>query len=209
MKNWPLFVILGVVALLGALIVYAIETHKEPGLQKACVLPPQRVATYYEAACVGLPMREIKWADEIPVIRVRADLSADDFQAEALRQTVRAVNTEMGFAALSYGRLQFNKPIDESEVIVFFNSPPGAGMPHEGGTTTHYFNDHGRVTSAVVYVYNTPLADELGAVLAHEMGHVLGLAHDPFESSVMHSPPPMPWHFTDDDVKLIRSLRER
>ena len=81
--------------------------------------------------------------------------------------------------------------IAEANVAVHIGEAVQVGVTLDGvaGAAQHshrgaMFED-GQPFTSVVYTYNTGTVGFTHAVLVHELGHAAGLAHDPFEDSVM------------------------
>ena len=80
------------------------------------------------------------------------------------------------------------------------------------GVTMLYRNPAGRLTHADVFIaaraapWNTGTPDRvLYATIAHELGHALGLPHDPSPAALMH-PAPLVTAVTAADMKHLDSL---
>lgn len=76
------------------------------------------------------------------------------------------------------------------------------GSIHLGGTTSHtMFNGEWRAT---VVVHNLVLASEIQRAIMHELGHVVGLAHDDFKHSLMYSGTSGSAFLTYEDQELLQ-----
>lgn len=73
---------------------------------------------------------------------------------------------------------------------------------HPGGSTSHW-QSNGQWTADVV-IYNLVLTQELRRGLMHELGHVVGLAHDSFRDSLMYRSTSGSSRLTDSDRSALR-----
>lgn|SRR5574342_255092 len=117
---------------------------------------------------------------------------------------VAAMNEDLGFTAFVVTDLASEDPVD---VLVDFEgpAPPNAHAP-SGGRAIHY-ESGGRLRAAVATWRNgTQGASEL--VLCHELGHVLGLAHDKDDPGSLMYPTikGQPMQLREDDRELLRRL---
>ena len=99
-------------------------------------------------------------------------------------------------------------PVD-ADVRVFWTDRLPSTNP---GVTMLYRNPAGRLTHADVFIAAAPAPWRTGtpdrvlyATIAHEIGHALGLPHDPSPDALMH-PSPLVTVVTPLDLARLRAL---
>jgi hypothetical protein len=181
--------ILSFAALMVALITYGVMSHREPGLLKACAVAP----SYY--ADLSGDCQELKW-DLLPVQIRAVNASADEL--DIFYHAIEAANTRLGFKALEAAPGADN-------VMVFGEMPP-PGLKLAEGAVTQYWLRGEYIDRAEVRIFNIVFPDILYISVYHELGHVLGLAHDDYSDSAMFISPRRDSVYSDSDRALLREL---
>lgn len=173
----------------GALIVYGIATHSEPGLHPD--LPrwersqfPLRILGSTYSAEGARPMRH---------------------RGLVVDSVMRDVNAQLGFEAFTWADDGMNYQVE-----IVLGVPRDATWADAGGDAI-VVSRQGRAERCHVRTSNTGTDAMLGLVLAHELGHCLGLDHDDYDASIMRPVQrqvvdlaALP-RFSDFDTGLIRS----
>ncbi len=153
----------------------------EMGLMTACW--EENGSVIYSLLCEH-PQR-ITWPRESIPLHVNLDTPA-----------VAVINSQFACPLLT------TAPTDDPEIRVTLDGPSEGGL-HPGGFTSHY------TVSGRLHAYvQTQLLGGPGEegrtirVLTHELLHALGLAHDPFHSSVMY--PITDWDPTMEPVRVTQ-----
>jgi hypothetical protein len=185
------------------LVVVGVTRHKEPGLLSVCW-----VADHAQYDNCTEPTQQLKWPKSAFPLRI-AVLPVNNKPTTEGVSAVHGVasdwNHQLGFAAFDTEVA----PAQDADVFVFWGTEYDASN-QEGGDVSHQIRRNRLQAS----VHITDLATNrlTYRVLFHEFGHVLGLAHDPFESSpmftrTMDDSDAMRFMLvTDSDRKLLRRL---
>jgi hypothetical protein len=112
-----------------------------------------------------------------------------------------AMNVDLGFEAFVPASM---RDVDLPDVIVDYEGPRPPSVDFDGGQTLHFLRG-GRMTAFVATWRNGGLRE---VVLAHELGHVLGLAHDRDDPNSLMYPAikGQPMELREDDRALLRRL---
>lgn len=190
-----------VAAIVGVIV--GVSTHTEPGLQNVCWMPDGH-AQVQNLTCEH--PEELRWDRTHFPLTVSGP--TDD---STIPSAVEFVNQEMGCVVLSWEPTRGST----AEVTVEPNATLDVGGAFErGGGTIFTRGASGRMEASVLLA---PVGSDFlrERVLVHEFGHVLGLAHDPFQASIMYATydPSVDddthvdiFRFTDNDRQLIHNL---
>lgn len=193
-RNIFLFLLIGCMGCGGPFYVQNSDTDQEPGFQRVCWSSAGH-AVYRDLRCAD--PEEIVWT------RNRIPLIVSSFgDSSMILSAIQNFNSEFGCELLRYdgGALH-------PDVRVYLDAASEDGRV--GGATMHTrLADGGLV--ATITTPHLMYDGVLLVMLQHEMGHLLGLAHDPFTFSIMF-PNYHPdgsfmqvQHFTTHDRRLIR-----
>jgi len=147
-------------------VVWGVTTHTEPGLMRAC----WRFTTVDSYDCDE--GEDLVWdRDEIPL-----SVSADGLIGET-QTAIDLINSQVGCDILEFAEASRIG----TDVTIISDSPmsPGTGR---GGATWHVRGSDGMRARVELYAPGA-LAER---VIVHELGHVLGLAHDEHTGSIMY-----------------------
>lgn len=184
-KHWMSLVVGLLVLVVIALLVWAIPNHTEAGLQRVCW---QNNSAYYEGEpnlpCV--PDMDLVWPQGQLPIDIGVEALNDELRAEGRGTVGRAINlwnSQLGFEAFRLVPLGSDS---SATAVVDWGLPIEVGHTRgrEGGWVSHRLEPEGRMVAdvAIIHIATTRLAY---LVTVHELGHLIGLAHDDYESSPM------------------------
>lgn len=179
--------ILSVSTLTYAIIMHETGQTDEPGFMTAC-FNQQGLAEFDLDVCEhgNLPTGEITWEPSNIPLTVR---TSGQEPPSSLIYAMAQINSQAGCTLLVLS--------DESEadVIVFPNTPMSTG-DHPGGSTI--FRREGDTQRSYIDIFASSAGSNvLSKIYMHELGHVLGLAHDPWQGSIMR-------HQQNSSVELVR-----
>lgn len=219
LRTWGL-VILVFAVIAACCVVYGVITHREAGLLQVCW--DNGHASYTEDLQGEGESEQCK--NPVPLVWPQSQLplsvvvfSGDHVALKEQERGSKIVKEAIDDFNLQVGRTLFGvaKIADEEpDVVVIWGVPSivgdnGAGSRKVGGYVNHA--KLGTTMQAIVRIRETS-SDRLAFVTTlHELGHVVGLAHDQFISSLMY--PRMvtdelntaTTRLTDSDVRLVMS----
>jgi len=219
-KSWQAMVVyfLVVLAAAGGLLAWGLTHDDEPGLMETA--PRWDRAKFPLRACIG--------PDDDP-----EDL-------DEARAAIRVTNERLGFEALRLLPQDYHLHDGHDCLVILDLHEPLDMCEVEGGATSFSYRAQGAnewrglepprdakerqehetfmiessgTHTALVSVCEVGVAEERSLVLQHELGHVLGLAHDPgngvsIMQPTLHATPDgeFPPRIDDHDRKLLREL---
>lgn len=183
-RNIIMIVVAALVAIAAIiLVVVGVTTHTEAGMMRVC-WNTTRTADY-QAQCET--PEEIVWpTNQIP-LQVYEPTGSRSVDA-----AIEAANFQIGCEVLE----RSDSP--SADVQVFLNEPAQVERDRSGGNTLHFLESSGRMRASIATMLIANGAAQT-RVIHHELGHVLGLAHDDFESSAMY-----PRILDTDDLTFFR-----
>jgi hypothetical protein len=206
-KSWQfmLVLVLTLAVIAVVLVVVGVMTHSEPGYMRT--VPGFTRADVPVQVCAGA---------------YSPDEAGTRVARSAVTDAVRTVNGRMGFELLTMNHRDGEGCTHGILVTVGvpYEHSHGHTIVEPGGSA----NFVSRSRFCEITTTNTGTDELLGLAIQHELGHCLGLAHDPFPSSIMCgsdpgqpsctlSPPPAgslpPWIDDHDRALLLVSYRPR
>jgi len=188
-KSWKFMaIIIGLLTLVcGGLVIYGVTTHTEPGLMA-------------ETPGFG--------ASDTPIFVCPRSYAPDgtEHAYTLVESAINTTNTRLGLNVLDYAA---PGSAGICHITVVVGAPSEHGWRDPGGDAVFTAGSrHCDITTS-----NTGTDEITLLVLQHELGHCLGLDHDPFESSIMRavqSPTSggFPPRITDSDRNLLRHIFE-
>lgn len=171
------------------LLIVGLTTHRERTLLEVCWSPDGRagylgdVEKNESVTCTG--HEELVWPrKQLPItltavedLEASFSLSDGDRRVKVLRQAIQNISRELGFEAFVW------TPVDTTSSIVYFGGAVNADP--SPGHIAHRRTESG--LEADVFIRSDVESSDrlLYRVLMHELLHVLGLAHDDFQASIM------------------------
>lgn len=156
---------ISVIAVVGVAI--GVATHSEPGLMRVCW---SRFNTAVYDCKNG---EEIAWPQESFPLEVQTDGRIGEVQT-----SIDLINSQVGCDLLAYQEASGQEPADIS-----ITSEAVMSRGDERGGSTWHLRDGDRLRARIELYAAGSMAQR---VLIHELGHALGLAHDPFTASIMY-----------------------
>lgn len=182
-----------------SLVAYGVLTHREAGFIPVCWNN-----NIIEYGCEENPSF-IKWSHLPVTVRVEAHTKRSADQKDG----VTAANSAANVWNKQVGRDMIKIVNGPADAVLYWGRPSHDVTKQEGGHVQHYRKSDASLT-AEVYISNTSTVMVRHAILIHEFGHLLGLAHDNFQASPMYhsyiddeEAIPLYIRITDADTKLL------
>lgn len=173
--KWAAVLVAVSAVLMGALVVYGVATHTEAGLLRACSRGDLSLDYAGDCADVLWDVERVSWP-----LRTRVH-GASDWQRVLFAGAAAGLEHEAGLDMFIL--VGDAAPAD---VVVDFAVPHEVGHWSPSGRVRHLVSpDTGRVTTCFMYLSNLALSETVDMVVRHELGHVMGLAHDRDAASLM------------------------
>jgi hypothetical protein len=179
-KWWPQVLLAFGCCLATSAVVYGVLTHQEAGFT---------------------PGGSTRWErPDFPLTIFVADQDEkwDDENSEALHSAVGTINFRLGFPAFRV--VGTDRP--DPKISMQLQVPYEKGKMETSGLATC------EKGWCKVQICNVPTVTEMTLAIRHELGHVLGLAHDDFEDSLMYGGElnaDQQYRLTDYDRSIIRA----
>jgi hypothetical protein len=185
-------------------VVVGVLTHDEPTLING--------VPRWERTDFRLGVSAMVYAPGYPEVAMGDD-------REVVESAMRNINHRLGFKAL-----EWSGSSGRPDIVITMHAPTVLGDPPEedafeiraAGGLSRILHENGRAIECHVLTSNTARVDVTLLAVEHEIGHCLGLAHDPYGNSIMRDPdvypmeatPPgeFPPRITDADRRVLRRL---
>jgi len=173
-ERWALVGFVAFAAAMIGLLIYGVRTHEEADLLRGCVRADGSFD--YVGDCT-----EVVWQKPMP-LKTHV-VGGSPWQHEMFYEAVESLEAELGLDILE--QLAASQSA-QADVIADFDVPFEQGGFNPAGRVRHVADlTTSKVVVCTVYLSNLALEDIAHAVVRHELGHVLGLAHDANASSLM------------------------
>lgn len=159
--------VISILAVVG--VVIGVATHNEPGLMRVCWNQFNTVVSDYDCA----EGTEISW----PTATFPLGVETDGYVGE-VQTSIDLINTQVGCDLLAYQEPSGFRPAD-----ITITSEAIMSRGDERGGSTWHLRDDDRLRARIELYAAGSMAQR---ILVHELGHALGLAHDPFTASIMY-----------------------
>lgn len=180
-----------------ALIAFAVLHHEEPGLLGACFDGSGKVSMYEQDGAQKCP--ELRWPGKrtLTVYAYTANEHLPGDPQSIVNGACQSFNTQVGFKSFALGER------DDADVVIVMGVAHDESWGKAGGRTQH--RRAGDRLYAMVETSNEGDAQQAHLRVLHELGHVRGLAHDPWPDSAMHISSAS-GRLSDSDAELMHAL---
>ena len=190
-------------------LVVGLSTHTEPTLLNVCwVADEARYVEEIETTSSPAVCRRPEMLKVNPVPMMVYLEKGSESQYDIFQRAVDDLNTQAGFELFRPNRID--------HVSAFYNSRIFFDEPAQGkklGWVSH--SKSGEKVVGQIHISSAVASDrELFLVLQHELGHLIGLAHDDYNMSIMFPSELNEWetgafstpHLSDTDKRILNEL---